>query len=148
MARLFDHVGVVVKDVEKQKNFYCNILGLKVSGERDSIAPPTGDHTNIPGVHRKLIFLCDQNGEVVLELVHYIDPPSPSGQQLSPNQINSIHLCFNIKDLKNKYKELSEKGIPFLTPPKELKTPDGKTVFLSYAQDPEGNWVEFKELLE
>lgn len=143
----FDHVGIVVKDVEKQKNFYCDVLGLKVSGERDSIAPPSSDHTNIPGAKRRLIFLCDQNGEIVLELVYYIEPQSPPGKPLNPNQLNAIHLCFNVDNLQDRYKELSNKGVCFLTEPKILKTPDGKTVCLSYAQDPEGNWIELKEAL-
>jgi len=146
-AKKFDHVGLVVKDVDKQKNFYCDILGLRLFGERESIAPPSGDHTNIAGVKRRLIFLCDQDGEVVLELVYYIDPPSPYGESLNPNQINAIHLCFNMDNLQARYQELSKKGIRFLTPPKVLKTPDGRTVCLCYAQDPEGNWIELKELL-
>lgn len=146
-AKRFDHVGIVVKDVEMQKKFYCDVLGLRLFGERDSIAPPTGDHTNIPGAKRRLIFLCDQNGEIVLELVYYLDPQSPAGQPLNPNQLNAIHLCFNVKNLQERYKELSLKGIRFLTPPKLLKTPDGKTVCLAYAQDPEGNWIELKEVL-
>lgn len=147
ITKIFDHVGIVVKDVEMQKKFYCDILGLKVFGERESIAPPTGDHTNIPGAKRRLIFLCDQNGEIILELVYYMEPQSPTGQPLNPNQLNAMHLCFNMKNLQERYLELFHKGIRFLTPPKVLKTPDGKTLCLSYAQDPEGNWIELKEVL-
>jgi len=110
------------------------------------LAPPTGDHTNIPGVRRKLIFLGNAKGEELLELVHYIDPPSPSGQSLNPNQVNSIHLCFNVVNLQNNYRELSDKGVRFLTPPKVVNRPEGAPVCLCYAQDPEGNWLEFKEV--
>jgi catechol 2,3-dioxygenase-like lactoylglutathione lyase family enzyme len=143
----FEHVGLVVRDVEKQKTFYRDILGLQVLHEREVLAPPTGDHTGIPEVRRKLIFLGNEKGEGFLELVHYIDPPSPMGQPLYPNQVNSIHLCFNIINLQNHYRELSEKGIRFLTPPKVIEGPGGVSVCLCYAQDPEGNWLEFKEVL-
>ena len=142
----FDHLGLVVKDIEKQKTFYRDVLGLRVLHEREALAPPTGDHTNIPGVRRKLIFLGNAKGEELLELVYYIDPLSPSGQSLNPNQVNSIHLCFNVVNLQNNYRELSDKGVRFLTPPKVVNRPEGAPVCLCYAQDPEGNWLEFKEV--
>jgi catechol 2,3-dioxygenase-like lactoylglutathione lyase family enzyme len=135
----FEHVGLVVRDVEKQKTFYRDILGLQVLHEREVLG--------IPGVRRKLIFLGNEKGEELLELVHYIDPPSPMGQPIYPNQVNSIHLCFNIVNLQNHYRELSDKGIRFLTPPKVIEGPGGVSVCLCYAQDPEGNWLEFKEVL-
>lgn len=143
----FDHMGLVVRDVEKQKTFYRDILELQVLHEREVLAPPTGDHTGIPGVRRKLIFLGNAKGEELLELVHYIEPPSPMGQPLYPNQVNSIHLCFNIVNLQNHYRELSNKGVRFLTPPKVIEGPGGVSVCLCYAQDPEGNWLELKEVL-
>ena len=147
MIKGFEHVGLVVKDAEKQKAFYCDTLGLRVLSEREVPAPPTGDHTNIPGVRRKLIFLGDPNGKEILELVYYIDPPSPMGQPIYPNQLNAIHLCFNVAHLQEKYRELSGKGVRFLTPPKIIDGPGGSSVCLCYAQDPEGNWLEFKEVL-
>jgi catechol 2,3-dioxygenase-like lactoylglutathione lyase family enzyme len=143
----FDHVGLVVKDIEKQKNFYCDILGLRLLHEIETLPPPSGDHTNIPGVQRKLIFLGDHHGRELLELVYYTDPPSPMGQSLEPNQVNSIHLCFNMVNLQNHYKDLSDKGVRFLTSPKVINRPGAAPVCLCYAQDPEGNWLEFKEAL-
>ena len=140
-------MGLVVKDVEKQKTFYRDILGLQVLREREVVAPPTGDHTGIPGVRRKLIFLGNEKGEEVLELVYYIDPLSPVGQPPYPNQIHSVHLCFKMNNLQSRYRELSAKGVRFLTPPKVIDRPEGISVCLCYGQDPEGNWLEFKEVL-
>jgi len=34
----------------------------------------------------------------------------------------------------------------FLTPPKVVNRPESAPVCLCYAQDPEGNWLEFKEV--
>jgi len=51
-----------------------------------------------------------------------------------------------VVNLQNNYRELSDKGVRFLTPPKVVNRPEGAPVCLCYAQDPEGNWLEFKEV--
>ena len=141
------HIGLVVKDLEKQTAFYRDVLGLRVLHERETVAPPSGDHTNIPGVLRKLVFLGDASGNELFELVYYVNTPSPEGQPLDRHQVNSIHFCFDIKNLRDAYKQLSEKGMKFLTEPKVIDRPNEGPVCLAYAQDPEGNWLEFKEEL-
>ena len=73
----FNHSGFVVKDIEAMVRFYRDTLGLAVMREVDSVAPPEGDHTGIPGAHRTLVFVGKPEGEHALELVHFIDPPSP-----------------------------------------------------------------------
>jgi catechol 2,3-dioxygenase-like lactoylglutathione lyase family enzyme len=143
----FDHVGLVVQNVENQLNFYCELLGLEVEHEKDVFAPPTGDHTGIPDVHRKLIFFRNRSGVPIFELIYYVKPKSPSGHALRHHQINGTHLCFKVKNLNEIYEDLVKRGVRFLTPPKQLTRPQGDTVCLAYAQDPEGNWIEFKEVL-
>ena len=139
-----EHTGLVVKDLDKQLTFYRDVLGLKVIREGESIAPPGGDHTGINGVRRKLVFLGDDCGEHQLELVYYVDPASPPGNPLGQNQVGSIHLCFRTENLQNRYENLLQQGVRFLTPPRLTQ---GKRSCLCYAQDPEGNWIEFKEVL-
>ena len=79
MVTGFNHSGFVVQDLEAMVAFYRDALGLSVIREADSIAPPSGDHTGFPGARRKLVFVGKPGGEHMLELVHYIDPPSPEG---------------------------------------------------------------------
>lgn len=143
----FDHLGLVVQDIENQLFFYRDLLGLEVGHETEVFAPPTGDHTGFPDVYRKLVFLKNKAGEPMFELIYYINPESPSGHALKHHQVNAFHLCFNVKNLDGIYEDLVAKGVRFLTPPKHVNRPEGDTVCLAYAQDPEGNWVEFKEVL-
>ena len=89
----FNHSGFVVKDIDMMVEFYRDTLGLEVMREVDSVAPPEGDHTGIPGARRTLVFVGKPDGEHVLELVHFIDPPSPEGH-LDRHQLGAAHICF------------------------------------------------------
>lgn len=147
MIKGISHTGLVVQDIDKQVTFYRDVIGLKIIDEKEIIAPQTGDNTNIPDVRRKLVFLRNAVGKHSLELIYYIEPPSPTGSPLDRHQVNAMHLCFEIENLQAAYKEFSEKGVRFLTPPKVIEMPKGGSVCLCYAQDPEGNWLEFIEEL-
>jgi len=142
-----DHTGLVVKDIEKELAFYRDVIGLEVDHDKEVRAPREGDHTGISNVHRRLRFLKDASGDLVLELIKYISPKSPAGQAPDHHQINSFHLCFKVENLEGIYEDLAGKGVRFLTPPKFINRPEGDRVCLAYAQDPEGNWIEFKEVL-
>ena len=52
MVTGFNHSGFVVRDMDKMVSFYRDDLGLVVVREVESIAPPEGNHTGIPGVKR------------------------------------------------------------------------------------------------
>ena len=74
--------------------------------------------------------------------------PSPTDGHLHHHQFGSSHVCFNVADLEGIYTDLSGKGIRFVTEPKYRTTPDGARVGISYALDPEGNYLEFIERIE
>ena len=145
MINGLSHTGLVVRDIEKQIVFYRDIIGLEVVREKNTIAPITGDHTAIPNARRRLVFLGKANSEHKLELVYYSDPQSPEGQPNDRHQVNAIHICFDVEDSEQLYKELLSKGVKFLTPPKLIKGTEGSGASICYAQDPEGNWLEFIE---
>ena len=138
----FNHSGFVVQDIDLMVAFYRDTLGLTVMNEIDSVAPPEGDHTGIPGAHRTLVFVGKPEGDHALELVHFIDPPSPDGH-LDRHQLGAAHICFDVTDLEALHQELSSKGVRFVTEPIMTDPPEGLRRGICYAQDPEGNYVEF-----
>ncbi len=144
MVTDFNHSGVVVKDLDGMVDFYCNTLGLSVRREVDSVAPPEGDHTGVAGARRKLVFVGKPDGTHLLELVHFIEPESPSGH-LDKHQLGASHVCFNVEGMQQLYESLSGKGVEFVTPPIFRDAPDGGRRGICYARDPEGNWLEFIE---
>jgi catechol 2,3-dioxygenase-like lactoylglutathione lyase family enzyme len=78
-----------------------------------------------------------------IELVKYHEPASPGGY-LDVPQLGASHICFNVDDLQKAYEKLSARGIQFVTEPK-FSERDGRRSGIVYAQDPEGNWLEFIE---
>ncbi len=144
MVTGFNHSGFVVEDIEAMTAFYCDALGLSVIREVDSVAPPSGDHTGFAGARRKLVFVGKPGGAHMLELVHYIAPPSPRGH-LGRNQLGAAHVCFDVEDLAELSRRLTERGVRFVTPPIFRDGPDGSRTGICYIQDPEGNWVELIE---
>ncbi len=144
MVMGFNHSGIVVKDLQKMIAFYTETLGMKVEREVDSFAPPEGDHTGFPGAKRKLVFVGFPDGSHSMELVHYISPASPAGG-LEKHQVNSSHICFNVKDLQAFYDKTSKGAIKFVTPPKFRNIAGGVKVGIIYGYDPEGNLMEFME---
>ena len=138
----FNHSGFVVQDIDKMIHFYRDLLGLEILSESDNIAPPEGNHTGIPGAHRYLVFVGKQDSTHRLELVHFIEPPSTSGH-LERNQLGASHVCFNVENIQDLYDKLTSQGIKFVTPPIMRDLPEGGQHGICYANDPEGNWLEF-----
>jgi len=143
-----DHVGLVVRDMNKQLAFYRDILGLRVLHDKEVGSSEGRDQIGIDGLQRRLVFLTDESGGVALELVYNIHPKSPEGNPLDRHQICSMHLCFTVRNLQDKYELLKTKGVQFLTPPVVIDRPVGGPVCLVYFRDAEGNWLEFKEEFE
>ena len=57
------------------------------------------------------------------------------------------HLAFFVEDIDNFYTETSAKGLRFNNEPAALHDESGKLLRKAlYAQDPDGNWLEFVEL--
>ena len=144
MIKGFFHSGLVVKDMEKMVEFYRDALGFSVLREVHSKAPPEGDHTGIPGAERTLVFLGMPDGGHEIELVEYIDPPSPEGH-LDKHQLGASHICFYVSDIQSVYEKLSAEGVHFVTPPIIRDNADGSRGGICYFQDPEGNYLELIE---
>lgn len=142
MITRFNHTGIVVQDLDLMERFYTEDIGLKTFRRLDSVAPLEGNHTGIPGARRTLLFLGIEDNHQI-ELVHYIDPLAAKGH-LDKHQFGATHICFDVEDLQETYDELSAKGVRFVTEPKYRQV-NGRTLGAIYAQDPEGNWLEFIE---
>ncbi len=145
MLKSMFHTGFVVKDIEKTIDFYTNVMGLKLVGRTER----TGDFAStllaFENAHIKGAFVELGDGHQ-LELIQYINPPVGDGH-LNRNDAGASHLAFLVENIEDFYADKVDKGLTFNSEPASLFAEDGKLLRKAlYAQDPDGNWLEFVEL--
>lgn len=144
MLKAFFHTGFVVKDLDKTIDFYSNVMGLRVAGRMERSGEFACQLLAFDDAHIKGAFLDLGNGHQ-LELIQYLTPPSSSGG-IERNDLGASHLAFFVENIDEFYAEKSQKGLRFNNEPVGLY--DGEKLLREalYAQDPDGNWLEFVEL--
>lgn len=120
------HVAVICSDYERSKQFYTDVLGLKIVSEhyrkeRDSWKAD-----------------CWLGDEYVVELFSF---PNPPARPSFPEAVGLRHLAFEVSDLAAAVTELDGKGIAH--EPIHTDEYTGKQ-FLFFA-DPDGLPIEFYE---
>ena len=138
----FFHTGFVVEDSDRSEAFYRDVLGMEHIRSVESGPAPGLGSSGIPGAHLKASFLKLDNGHSV-ELIQYIHPRGED-RHLERNALGATHLAFFVDDAAEYYSTMSESGLTFLSPPRVSEI--SKAV--SYARDPDGNYLEFVELPE
>ena len=82
-----------------------------------------------------------------MELIQYISPPS-GRSAIKINDLGASHLAFFVEDMDRFYQETSRRGLTYVNPPTALTDEAGNVNRkVCYSQDPDGNWLEFIEVL-
>jgi len=142
MVTHFDHVTVVVRDIEAAKRFFA-LLGFEhdksvvISGEIFS------DYMGVPGIEADHVTLVLKGAtpRTEVQLLGYRKPhptPDPNIEVLSKLGYN--HICFAVDDLDGEIKRLRAAGLE--TRNQVLDFHGRKLVFL---HGPEGITVELSE---
>ena len=146
MLKSFWHTGFVVRDIESSVAFYTEVMGLELTARREISGEFIEKVVGFKDAHLKIALLNMGEGHI-LELVQYIVPPSAEGH-INRNDLGASHLAFFVENIEEYYATMSQKGLHFIGPPGSL-VQDGKVVRKGvYAQDPDGNWLEFVEVPE
>jgi catechol 2,3-dioxygenase-like lactoylglutathione lyase family enzyme len=145
MLKAFFHTGFVVKDLEKTIDFYTKVLGLRVAGRMERSGDFACQLLAFDNAHIKGAFLDLGQGHQ-LELIQYLQPPSGSGG-INRNDLGASHLAFFVENIEEFYTDKSQRGLRFNSGPAALHDDRGRLLRKAlYAQDPDGNWLEFVEL--
>lgn len=108
------HVGLIVSNMERSLDFYCNRLGMRIKLQREITTPWVGAVNGIPGAHLKVAFL-EAYGSTI-ELLEYVKPTVAAIPSVA-NRPGTAHLTFLVDDMDKAFKELSAQGVPFVSAP-------------------------------
>ncbi len=143
MIRGIHHTAVSTVDLERSLAFYEGLLGFeRVLDFRwpEGTANMNRSH-QLPETSGRVVLLRAANA--MLELFEYSTPaPRPRDASRRMCDHGLVHFCLDVVDLDAEYRRLSEAGVEFHCPPV-----DYGTVRLTYGRDPDGNVIEFQEIL-
>ena len=129
-----------MSDLERSIRFYTDCMGLKVIRRFRADSTKTAQVLVYEQVDVKGALLEISDGSI-LELLEYIEPNTAARQITERHVISSAHVAMLVEDIDDVLARLVVFGGTRHNDPAE--TEPGK--ILSYAQDPDGNWLESME---
>ncbi len=128
MNTKFAHTAFKVKDIEKSYEFYTKIMGFK-----------------------EVFKLYNDQGEVSTYYLYisagqFIElfPGGKGEYTYDPEAAGHAHICYEVEDIEDAARELTEKEIEIDVPVKKGKS----GCFQLWIRDPDGNKIEIMELPE
>ena len=155
MIKRIIHFNVVCSDIEKSLEFYVDLLGGHLLGNRDKaaiikrktesegvgIALGLGDTAEYKGW--VIRFGYDKNA-TVLDLLQWTKPPSTGKPYDKINNIGITRISLEVDDVDKVYNYLKSKGVADLTP----ETPGKDLIKIATARDPDGIFVQLEEFIQ
>ena len=144
-VNILDHVAVTVGDMDRSLAFYCGLLGLK-EVERHRLEGETiSKMAGKPDVIMEVVRLeAPETPGVLLDLQQYVTPEG----EVSDAQLGDVahsHFCFGVPDVWAAYKDLSEKGVEFVSEPVSFDLEWG-IVYVVFFKDPDGFILELMQV--
>lgn len=144
-VNILDHVSVTVSDMERSLAFYCDLLGLK-EVERHRLEGETiSKMAGKPDVIMEVVRLeAPETPGVMLDLQQYVVPEG----KVSDAQLGDIahsHFCFGVPDMWAAYKDLTAKGVQFVSEPVSFDLEWG-IVYVVFFKDPDGFILELMQV--
>jgi catechol 2,3-dioxygenase-like lactoylglutathione lyase family enzyme len=137
----FDHVGVVVDDLDAATAFFVG-LGFEREGGTTVEGEAVDKINGLDGVRAELVMVRTPDGTGKLELVKYHAPADTKGvHPLPANRPGFRHICIEVEDLNAIVDGLRDKGFDTVG---EVR--DFEDIYrLCYVRGPEGLIVELAE---
>jgi len=134
MIKKIDHIGIVVKSIEKASELFSNILGLKVGGEE-----------LIEEQKVKVAFL--PLGDSELELLESTSPDGPIARFIKKKGEGIQHIAFRVDNLEKVLEKLKEEGVRLIDEKPRYGAGGAKIAFL-HPKSTNGILIELSERKE
>jgi catechol 2,3-dioxygenase-like lactoylglutathione lyase family enzyme len=144
MINGFHHTSITTPDLDRAVAFYSGLLGFeqRADGQWQVGNQQLDSIVGLEGSAARLVMLWA--GNTHLEIFEYSAPESrPDGAPMRACDHGYTHICLDVTDIDAEYARLIAAGVEFTTEP--------VTVFgvrTTYARDPDGNIIEFQEVLD
>lgn len=136
------HGAINVSDWNVSVQFYREVLGLELLNEGEATGAEMDQATLFGQVRMRYAMF--RVGRQHFELIQYLSPVpgSVSGER---QDSGSTHLAFKVRNVDAAYRDLSARGVHFLSEPVRFReyVPVGGA--FAYALDPNGVLLEFIE---
>ena len=145
MLKKIDHINIVVKDLEKAKEFFID-LGFVCDSNKPELLQ--GDWveklTSLKNVKAFYYALTHYPiSQISLELLHYESPEDNDDPLIGkPNHVGFRHMAFEVDDIEKFVSKLKTKNVKFFSEIQEYKPTKKK---LCYFYGPEGIVLEMAE---
>ena len=142
---ILDHVAVTVSDMDRSLAFYCDLLGLKEVERHHLEGETISKMAGKPDVIMEVVRLeAPETPGVLLDLQQYVTPEG----RVSEAQLGDVahsHFCFGVPDVWEAYKDLTSKGVEFVSEPVSFDLEWG-IVYVVFFKDPDGFILELMQV--
>ena len=147
MIRGFDHITIVVSDLERSVAFYAGLLGFQETGRAHLEGKWIEAILRMEGVDAEVVYLIPPDKEPRLELLCFRFPKGePVPQNALPNAMGLRHVAFHVDDMAAFIERLKAADAPRLsdpvTLPGDVESGATKQKTLCYFFDPDGVLLE------
>ena len=111
MVKSFDHVTIVVRDVEAAKHFF-GLLSFRETHSAVISGKVMEDYMGIKGIEADHVTLAIENPHSEVQLLCYRHPDAVVDANISKlNKLGFNHICFAVEDLEAEVARLTAAGV-------------------------------------
>jgi catechol 2,3-dioxygenase-like lactoylglutathione lyase family enzyme len=143
MANTTRHVGIVVKDLAKTKDFWINLIGFKLHIDAKEISPYIDELLGIANPELRTVKLIDENG-FIIELLEFANYPAKDNWEGNLATTGLTHIALTVSNLELLTSKLKENDYKFIS---EIKNSPNGAVKVVFLTGPEGLMLELVEQL-
>jgi len=144
VIREMRHVGIVVRDMDRNLRFWRDVMGLKVAADFWEQGEFIETVQALRGVKLHMIKLTAPD-ESMVELLHDEGHPTEAPERNALCDRGIRHIAFTVADVEAAWHTMVAEKCEVLSKP--VSSPDRKAR-LFFARDPEGNLLELVEMLK
>ena len=145
------HANVVVRDIERSKRFYTEMLGARVVRDWHGESSTTPIALGFEGVEvaRWHAYMLrwgegDDTAFPQIDLLQWLEPESTGEAVDRLNNIGIARIALGVTNVDELYRDLSAKGVDFVSPPVPINpaTERGRRMKICCLRDPDGVFIE------